>query len=59
MKSTPYDWDMLVVVEGEERLLSEFAPIIPCPYCQVTFAIGNFKQHLVDKHEWKEIYGTA
>ena len=58
-KSSLYDWDMLVEVEGKTLLLSEFAPIIPCPYCPETFAVGNFKQHLLDKHNWKEIYGHA
>ncbi len=59
MKSSPYDWDMLVEVDGKECLLSELAPIIPCPHCQETFAVGDFRRHLVDKHGWKELYGST
>lgn len=57
MRSSLFDWDMLVTVDEVEYLISELGPIIICGQCKQSFFVGNFKQHLIDKHGWKEIQG--
>jgi len=59
-RSSPFEWDMLVVTEdGKELLLSELGPEVLCNICEVNIKVEEFLKHNIDKHGWEAIIGTA
>lgn len=61
MKETPYEWDMLIAIAGNELLLSEYIldhATLLCPPCKRRIEAKKYKQHLIDEHGWSEVEGT-
>ena len=59
MKSSPFDWDAIVIVNGEEVLLSELPGLsLFCTRCGRNVIKPKFVEHMVECHEWKVIEGV-
>lgn len=61
MKSSPYDWDMIVAdADGNEFLLSELGTkTILCNICWEEIAIEKYMAHHMEKHDLKVIEGRG
>ena len=60
MKSSKFDWDCIIIADGEEMLLSE----VPgdhtfCTRCELNIPKTEFVRHMVVHHDWKVIVGST
>ena len=59
MKSSPHDWDAIVIVNDEEVLLSELpGAFVFCTRCEYDVIKPKFVGHMVKYHDWKVIEGS-
>lgn len=60
-RTSIYEWDMLVSVNGEEMLLSEFVKegeTFPCAVCGEGLYREHVLDHYVTYHDWKVLIGS-
>ena len=59
MKSSPFDWDAIVIVNGEEVLLSELlGSFVFCTRCECNIIKPKYVEHMMKYHDWKMIEGV-